>query len=75
VCTREDLVEFIGALARDYEIGRSTWANAELGSFLGAMAAWSADMEGFYTQSGEQLELMSPWRVLAEILVAARVYE
>ena len=46
-----------------------------LASFLAAMSAWSEDMEGFYENSGEDLASLPPWRVLADILMAARVYE
>jgi hypothetical protein len=75
VRTREDLVAFVEALAADYGTNRATWTNTDLASFLAAMSAWSADMEGFYENSGEALASLPPWRVLADILMAARVYE
>jgi hypothetical protein len=75
VRTREELVAFVEALAADYGTNRSTWTNTDLASFLAAMSAWSEDMEGFYENSGEDLASLPPWRVLADILMAARVYE
>jgi len=75
VRTREDLVAFVEALAADYGNNQATWTNTDLASFLAAMSAWSEDMEGFYENSGEDLASLSPWRVLADILMAARVYE
>lgn len=75
VRTREDLVAFVEALAADYGNNQATWTNTDLASFLAAMSAWSEDMEGFYENSGEDLASLSPWRVLADVLMAARVYE
>lgn len=73
--SREDLVPFLEALSADFAASRATWANGDLASFLEAMAAWSQDMEGYYQNRGERIALVSPWRVLADILMAARVYE
>jgi hypothetical protein len=75
VRTREDLVAFVEALAADYGTNQSTWTNTDLASFLAAMLAWSEDMDGFYENAGEDLASLPPWRVLADILMAARVYE
>lgn len=75
VRTREDLVAFIEALDADYAGNGSTWTNTDLASFLGGMSGWSQDMKGFYENRGEDLASLSPWRVLADILVAARIYE
>ena len=75
VRTREDLVEFVEALHEAFNDNRDTWSNSDLSSFLGAMAAWSRDMEGFYRGRGEALSEVSPWRVMADILMAARIYE
>ena len=75
VRTREDLVVFVEALAADYGTSSSTWTNTDLASFLTAMSAWSLDMKGYYENSGEDLASLPPWRVLADILMAARVYE
>jgi hypothetical protein len=75
VRTREELVAFIEALTADYTANRSAWRNSDLASFLAAMSAWSEDMVGFYENGGEDLASLPPWRVLADILMAARVYE
>jgi hypothetical protein len=75
VRSREDLVAFLEALAADFTANRGTWTNTDLSSFLDAMAAWSEDMDGFYATGGEDLATVPPWRVLADILMAARIYE
>jgi hypothetical protein len=75
VATREDLVAFLKALNADFAANRGAWGNARLETFLEAMAAWSEDMDGYYESRGESLVTLPAWRVLADILVAARVYE
>jgi len=75
VRTREDLIAFLECLSADYAANGATWDNADLASFLVAMAAWAADMDGWYNNHGEELATVAPWRVLADILMAARVYE
>lgn len=71
----EDFVAFLEALSADFATGRGRWTNADLPSFLEAMAAWSQDMDGFYASTGEDLTKVSPWRVMADMLMAARTYE
>jgi hypothetical protein len=75
VRTREDLIAFLKALRADLEANRASWARSDLGSFLDAMSAWTEDMEGYYANSGEDLARLPPWRVLADILTASRIYE
>jgi len=73
--TREDLVEFIKVLAQDLRQHPDQWENADLPTYLEAMSAWVADMEGFYTNKGESPPARPDWKTLGEILAAARVYE
>ena len=75
VQTREDLVAFIKALQADHGTNRNGWEIANLESFLSAMAAWTEDMEGFYSNMGQDISKMPPWKILADILMAARIYE
>jgi hypothetical protein len=75
VSSREDLVKFLSALSDDFAKRPEAWSNVDLSSFLEAMSGWAADMEGYYINNGEDLSHISPWRVLADVLTAARVYE
>jgi hypothetical protein len=75
VRTREDLVAFLEAFNSDFVVKGGSWENSDLPSFLEAMAAWSQDMEGFYENRGELIASVAPWRVLADLLMAGRVYE
>jgi hypothetical protein len=75
VRTRDDLAAFIAELKADLDANPEEWANADLGSFLEAMAAWMLDMEGYYENTGQVLRDLPAWKILADALMAARVYE
>ncbi len=69
------LASFLEQLCNDFRTNPETWQNANLASFLAAMAAWAQDSDGYYANRGESADAVSPWRVLTDILMAARIYE
>ncbi|MGH2354454.1 MAG: DUF7660 family protein [Chloroflexota bacterium] len=73
--SREDFVSFVRALARSFDQEPDGWENRDLGAFLEAAAAWTEDMDGYFRNRGEPVPRTPSWRVLGEILTAARVYE
>ena len=75
VQTRADLAAFITQLKADFDANRGDWQNTNLSSFLEAMAAWIEDMNGYYQNAGEKVSELPPWRILADVLIAARMYE
>lgn len=75
IATRNDLAEFIRELRVSLSDAPSEWENHDLGSYLEAMAAWLDDMDGYYKNRGEPVPAQPDWKVLAQILAAARVYE
>ena len=75
VSTREELARFIEDLAKDCRSHLDEWENGDLLSFLGAMAGWIQDMDEYYRRTGQRIEDLSAWRMLAEALLAARSYE
>ena len=74
VSSREELVGFIAHLAGSaVEDG---WENKKLADYLDALAGWLADCEAFYRNTGSKVDSSKPqWRVFAEALLAASVYE
>jgi hypothetical protein len=91
VVSREDFVRFLNALRDDLarELARppnetawgaGAWGHADLEGFLEAWAAW---LEGLTRDSpqwplyGRTLESLDPraWRLFAEMMLVARVYE
>jgi hypothetical protein len=73
--TREDLIAFVESLRADLEAQPETWENPTLDRFLGALASWMEDMDGYYRNRGEDIPSTPSWGTLGEILAAARVYE
>jgi hypothetical protein len=71
----QDLVSFVAEFRADYAANSEEWSNCDLSAFLDALAAWCSDMDGYYANMGEDLHKISPWRVVADMLMAARIYE
>ncbi|WP_414449631.1 hypothetical protein AB4851_27735 [Burkholderia sp. 22PA0099] len=75
--SREDFIDFVEELSRLIKGGEEI-ENGSVGAYLGGIASWVEDMDGYYENMGisESVNLESMnWRVLADILVAATMYE
>jgi hypothetical protein len=75
VQSRQDLVEFIEALRRDLEKNGDAWENATLDRYLEALAAWTAEMDGYFRNQGRGAPTEPTWQLAAAMLGAARIYE
>ena len=75
IVTREDFAVFLEKLRSDFIQNPSAWENPSLGDFLGAMAAWTRDMEGYHQNTGREMPLEPNWQTFADILNGAKVYE
>ncbi len=75
VRSREDLVDFIRELVRDYHENREHWENATLDQYVAALAAWAEDMDGYFRNRGEPVPQSPSWNTIAMMLLAARQYE
>jgi hypothetical protein len=73
--SREEFVAFVRALVSRFREVPGEWENNELPSYLDALAAWVEDMDGYYKNRGEALPDPPGWNTLAQMLLAARVYE
>jgi hypothetical protein len=71
----EDLAAFVLALRADLQKNHTKWENATLDAFLGSLAAWISDMPGYYANMGRPAPSQPDWRVIADMLMGARVYE
>ena len=60
---------------RDFRERPEQWENTSLEAYLGAMAAWVQDMDGYYRKCGEKIPKHLTWKNLGEMLSAARIYE
>ena len=74
--SRADLVCFIYALQDDMEQNPETWENKDLHTYLGALARFLNDSHGYYRNAKLDVDAGVPsWRILADSLQAAAVYE
>jgi hypothetical protein len=73
--SREEFVLFVQNLSDDLKERTEEWENPDLESYLDAIAAWTADMDGYYANRGHVLPEPIEWKILGEILMAAKYYE
>ncbi|HYX38387.1 MAG TPA: hypothetical protein VE954_35235 [Oligoflexus sp.] len=74
--SRTDLVAFVRTLAKDFCAQDAGWSNRTADDYLEALAAWLDESDGYYGYRGEPPVLTNmKWRQLAEMLLAATMYE
>jgi hypothetical protein len=74
--TREEFIEILRLLLEDFQKNKATWENQTLEHYLAAMIAWSGSMDNYYLHRKMNLDASQPnWKVFADLLLAARVYE
>ena len=78
IASREQFLVFLEALIQSIDLQPEAWENGTLKAYIQAMRSWVEDMDGFYknTAAPGEVDLSSVnWRVFADILMAARMYE
>lgn len=75
ISTREDLIAFVERLRDDFGAATSDWENTDILRYLDALAAWTADMDGYFENRGEPVPEAPTWRLVAQMLLAAKHYE
>ena len=73
--SREDFISFVRALLEDLKEDPNDWENPSLENYLKAVAAWVEDMDGYYQNQGKPVAKNPDWKMLGEILLAAKFYE
>jgi len=74
--SREDFVIFLKKLLINYKKSNEDWENDNLESFIDGMIGATEDADGYYKNLNEDLDADQPsWRLFADILISARVYE
>lgn len=75
VRTKEDLAAFIALVTEDYAKNGSEWENPDLPRFLDALQAWLKVSDNYYRNMDIDIQLVTPWRRMADAIAAARIYE
>lgn len=75
VKSKEDFVRFMAALIQDLKNNPDKWENQSLETYLEAVQRWTEDMDGYYANNNHSVPDNVTWKVLADILIAAKMYE
>lgn len=74
--TKKDFEEFLKCLKSDFEINQDDWENRNLKDFLEALQAYTEDIEGYFKNMKESFDVEKPtWKIFAQLLLGAKVYE
>ena len=73
--SKADFVDFVEFLTEDLRNNPKEWENKTLPEFLEAAASWTEDMEGYYVNNNLPYPDNINWKVIADIFVAAKMYE
>lgn len=76
ISSKKEFDFFLQCLVRDYVDNKDEWENADLLSYLVGLCGYVNDIEGYYQNTGEKVDIdVITWRMTAEMLIAASVYE
>ena len=74
--SKDDFIKFMGFYLEDFHNNLDEWDNADLPSYLAGLNGFISNMKGYYQNRGMEVDLDNPsWRMLAEALLAACVFE
>ncbi|HEY2405196.1 MAG TPA: hypothetical protein VGI10_04295 [Polyangiaceae bacterium] len=73
--SKADLVEFVRALCENLRTNPEAWENVTLAQYLRALGSWIEDSDGYYLNQGRSIPTTPSWRDVADMLMAAKMYE
>ncbi|MFD2287960.1 hypothetical protein GJU39_22970 [Pedobacter petrophilus] len=72
---KKDFINFVELLIVNLNSNPQDWTNITLVDFLESIASWTEDMEGYYQNNNLPIPQDVNWKVFANILIAAKMYE
>lgn len=75
VKTKADFIVFLNELSKNHKSSMDEWKNKRLDGFLNAMAVWVEDREAFNQSNNVQEPPDIPWGFIANMFLAAKIYE
>ncbi len=76
VNNRKDFIKFLDLLRQDFIDNPDSWENKNLIDFLEVIRAFSADIQGYYDNTNQNIDADEPnWKTFADILNGAKIYE
>lgn len=73
--SKEDFINFIELLVSNLKNNPEEWSNKTLSEYLESISSWTEDMEGYYQNNKIPIPENIDWKVFANILIAAKMYE
>ncbi len=73
--SKEDFVNFVELLVSNLKSNPEEWTNKSLPEYLESISSWTEDMEGYYQNNDMPIPENVNWKVFANILIAAKMYE
>lgn len=73
--TKQDFISFVELLIEDLKNNSQEWSNNNLNDYLEGIANWTEDMDGYYINNNLTIPNNIHWKVFANILIAAKIYE
>ena len=76
VTDRKSFIQFLDLLRQDFLKNPNGWENNKLDTFLDALSSYTNDVQGYYENMGQQVDLEKPsWQTFADIFKGATMYE
>ena len=76
ISSKEEFDFFLQCLVQDYVDNRDEWENTDLLSYLVGLSGYVSSMEGYYKNMEENIDVnFITWRIVAQMLIAASIYE
>jgi hypothetical protein len=75
ITTKEDFISFVELLIEDLRINPNEWENKTLESYLEAIVSSTEDLEGYYLNNNLPIPQHVNWKLFANILATAKMYE
>jgi hypothetical protein len=73
--SKEAFVGFVRSMIQEYREGKVRWENREIDTFLEGLADWTEDMDGYYAFIEKPFPEDIPWKIFADCLKGATMYE
>jgi hypothetical protein len=73
--SKDDFVNFVVLLVSNLKNNPEEWTNKTLPEYLESISSWTEDMEGYYQNNNIPIPENVNWKVFANILIAAKMYE
>jgi hypothetical protein len=76
VTDRQSFIKFLELFYQDFLNNTTEWENSKLENFLQAMASYTGDIQGYFDNTNQNINADTPsWKVFADILKGAKIYE